>query len=87
MATPQAINYCPRGYDECWQGCAYPGRCHLIAELAPLPCRHCGFVGRGHIHSLVPIIGAAFIAKYPCNMNRLYCGCPLDSNCDGYHAA
>ena len=20
-------------------------------------------------------------------MNQLYCGCPLDSNCDGYHAA
>ena len=18
---------CPHGYDECWQGCAYPGRC------------------------------------------------------------
>jgi len=19
--------YCPHGYDECWQGCIYPGRC------------------------------------------------------------
>ena len=21
------LNYCPYGYDECWNGCCYPGRC------------------------------------------------------------
>lgn len=20
-------NHCPNGYDECWNGCCYPGRC------------------------------------------------------------
>jgi hypothetical protein len=23
--------YCPHGYDECWQGCCYPGRCGRFA--------------------------------------------------------
>ena len=22
-----SAGYCPHGYDECWQGCCYPGRC------------------------------------------------------------
>ena len=26
MSTQPAV-YCPHGYDECWQGCVYPGRC------------------------------------------------------------
>jgi hypothetical protein len=27
-ALVRRLNYCPRGYGECEQGCAYPGRCH-----------------------------------------------------------
>ena len=26
-ASLQKTNQCPHGYDECWNGCCYPGRC------------------------------------------------------------
>lgn len=26
----QKVNYCPHGYDECWDGCCYPGRCRRV---------------------------------------------------------
>lgn len=49
-------------------GCLWQARDSVLAFLsAPLPCLHCGFVGRGHVHLLAPKILADFIVKYPRN--------------------
>lgn len=32
-ASLTQINYCPHGYDECQDGCCYPGRCGRFTKV------------------------------------------------------